>query len=263
MKQEELVTDKEHHTSLTINIEGSSISFEKFRKVQKELATIFNEIEQTLLISEVESTLTKGKPPSVNWIISSVESGSIHLTLKGVPSEKVKNKDIAKVISVIESGITTIAERPERPPFFSDRALKSTKALANLVKKDVVMIELKINSHKVNFNKHLMANVDAILEGNYKSHGSIQGVIKTIDLSQKEPFFRLFNLLKNQGIRCYFNSYLLDSIKNALGKRVSVYGLIISTKDGEKVSIKVEEMEVLPSEDDLPSIEDMIGILGG
>ena len=56
---------------------------------------------------------------------------------------------------------------------------------------------------------------------------------------------------------------LIDEIKDALGKRVSVYGLIRSREDGQKVSVEVEDMEVFPNETELPSIKDIIGILGG
>ncbi|MBW4680669.1 MAG: hypothetical protein KME19_11205 [Microcoleus vaginatus WJT46-NPBG5] len=252
METRELVQPGEH-TSLTVDIDGPLLSFDKFRKAQEELATI---------LCEVEQNLAESQRPSVSWVVSSVSSGSVHLTVKGIPKDETAVVQVAEVVRAVESGIATLEERPERPPFFSDRALESAKALASLVDKDILMIQVSVNSHKVNLTKHLVANVDELIGAKYKSFGSIEGLLKAIDLSRK-PLFRIYDLITNKSIKCYFPSNFIDQIKDALGKRVAVYGLICSREDGQKVSIEVEEMEVFPSEQELPSIEDILGILGG
>lgn len=250
MEAQELVQPGEH-TSLTVDIDGPMLPFDKFRKAQEELATI---------LREVDRNLTGNQRPSVSWVVSSVSSGSVHLTVKGIPQDDIPDFKVAEVVIAVESGIATLEEHPERPPFFSDRALESAKALANLVGKDILMIQVGANSNKVNLTKHLVANVDELIGANYKSFGSIEGILNVIDLSRK-PIFKIYDLLTNKSVRCFFPSNFLEEIKDALGKRVSVYGLIRSREDGQKVSIEIEEMELFPSEQELPSIEDMIGIL--
>ncbi len=108
----------------------------------------------------------------------------------------------------------------------------------------------------------MLANVDEIIGGKYMSFGSVEGVLKAIDLSRK-PVFRIYDLLTNKSVRCYFSSNSIDEIKDALEKRVSVSGLVKSREDGEKLSIEVEEIEIFPPEDELPTIREIIGILGG
>ncbi len=39
--------------------------------------------------------------------------------------------------------------------------------------------------------------------------------------------------------------------------------IVTSREDGEKIGIKVESIDLFSREKDLPSIEEMIGILGG
>ena len=252
MKTRELVEPGEH-TSLTVDIDGPLLSFDKFRKAQEELATI---------LCEVDQNLAENQRPSVSWVVSSISSGSVHLTVKGIPKDDIEVFQVAEVVRAVESGIATLEERPERPPFFSDRALESAKALASLVGKDILMIQVGVNSQKVNLTKHLVANVDELIGANYKSFGSVEGLLKAIDLSRK-PLFRIYDLITNKSIKCYFSSNFIGQIKDALDKRVAVYGLIRSREDGQKVSIEVEEMEVFPGEQELPSIEDILGILGG
>ncbi len=253
MERQELTRSGELHTSLTVDIDGSSLPFDKFREAQEKIA---------ILLREVEQKLAEGKRSSVSWVVSSITSGSVHLTLEGIPTDDAQLYNINEVITTVETGLAELEERPERPLFFSDRALESAKALAELVGKDIVGIQVGSNSHKVNLTKHLVANVDELIGARYKSFGSVEGVLKSITIHKRQAF-RIYDLLTDRSVACYFPPEFLENIKNAFGKRVSVYGLIRSREDGEKVSIKVEEMEVFPSEEQLPTIEDVIGILGG
>lgn len=253
MEQQKLVQSGERPTSLTVDIDGSLLPFDKFRKAQEELANILHEVDQNL---------GEKKRPSVNWVVSSVTSGSVHLTIQGIATERVAMAEIAEVVTTVEKGIATLEEYPKRPPFFSDRALESAKCLASLIGKDISTIRVGANSKRVNLTQHLVANVDELIGARYKSFGSVEGVLNAIDLSQK-PLFRIYDLLTGKGVKCHFMPGLIDEIKDALGKRVSVYGLIRSREDGQKVSVEVEDMEVFPNETELPSIKDIIGILGG
>ena len=245
---------KELLKSLTLDIEGSKLSFDKCIKAQEQLAK---------LLHEVDRTVAEQKRPAVDWVISQVQSGSIHLTLEGIPNEKVQPLQIAELLNIVETGIANLVASAERPRYFSDQALASAKNLAKLVIKDVFMIQLGINYQQISINQHIVANVDEIL-GKYKSFGTVEGILKAIDLS-RNPLFRVYDLLTTQSVRCYFDhqSTSMDMIKKALDKRVAISGLITSTEDGEKISIKVEEIEIFPPEHELPSIVEMIGILGG
>ena len=246
---------KELLKSLTLDIEGSKWSFDKCIKAQKQLAT---------LLHEVDRTVAEQKRPAVDWVISQVQGGSIHLTLEAIPNDKVQPRQIAEVIKVVEAGMTNIVKMPERPRYFSDKALDSAKNLAKLVDKDAFRIQLGINSNRIALNQHIVANVDEIIGGKYKSFGTVEGILKAIDLS-RNPLFRVYDLLTNKSVRCYFDnqSTSMDMIKKSLEQRVAISGLITSREDGEKISINVEEIEIFPQEDELPTITEMIGILGG
>jgi hypothetical protein len=246
---------KELLKSLTLDIEGSKLSFDKCIKAQEQLA---------ILLHEVDRTVADQKRPAVDWVISQVQGGSIHLTLEGIPNDKVEPLQIAEVLKVVEAGMTNIVKMPERPRCFSDKALRSAKKLAKLVDKDVFMIQLGINYKRISLNQHIVANVDEIIGGKYKSFGTVEGILKAIDLS-RNPLFRVYDLLTNKSVRCYFDnqSTSMDMIKKALEQRVAISGLITSREDGDKISINVEDIEIFPQEYELPTITEMIGILGG
>jgi hypothetical protein len=229
------------------------LSFDKFIKAQEQLA---------ILLHEVDKTLANKNRPLINWRISQVHSGSIHLTLEGMPQDQITPSQISEVIKTVERGIVTILEHPIRPKYFSDRALESARSLAILKKRDEFMVQLGFDSRCIDLNQALIANVDEIIGGKYQSFGTVEGVLKAIDVS-RQPIFRVYNLLTNKSVKCYFKTNLLDNIKEYLEKRVSVSGIVTSREDGEKIGIKVESIDIFPEEKDLPSIEEMIGILGG
>lgn len=124
------------------------------------------------------------------------------------------------------------------------------------------MVQLGFDSRCIDLNQALIANVDEIIGGKYQSFGTVEGVLKAIDVS-RQPIFRVYNLLTNKSVKCYFETKLLDNIKEYLEKRVSVSGIVTSREDGEKIGIKVESIDLFPQEKDLPTIEEMIGIWGG
>ena len=67
--------------------------------------------------------------------------------------------------------------------------------------------------------------------------------------------------MSGRPVRCWFPEGMLDSIKNALGKRVLVFGDVRTNHRGEHMSVIVEGYESYPSEEELPTIEEMSGLI--
>ncbi len=62
-------------------------------------------------------------------------------------------------------------------------------------------------------------------------------------------------------VRCRFREADLVYVKEALGRRVLVRGILYSKRTGEAVGMKVESIEVFPDPRELPTVEMMRGIL--
>lgn len=237
--------------NLKLNIEGAKLSFDKFGQTQIYLAK---------LLYEVDMAIANHQRPPIEWIISHVSGGSVHLTLEANPQHKIDEGVISAVLESLAIGMTTLSQVSERPRYFSDGALKNIRKLTKLDKPNDFMIALEVNSYLISLNQNLADNIDNIFEKQYTSFGTVEGILKAIDLSRK-PIFKIYDILTNKNVCCYFNSHSIDMIKDALDKRVLVSGLVKSKEDGQKISIKVNEIEIFPSENQLPNIEEMIGIL--
>ena len=64
-----------------------------------------------------------------------------------------------------------------------------------------------------------------------------------------------------QRVRCYFPEELLPSVFERFRKRVEVSGLIHYRKNGAPISIEAEHIVGLPDDSELPTAEDVRGIL--
>jgi hypothetical protein len=73
--------------------------------------------------------------------------------------------------------------------------------------------------------------------------------------------FRVWEEVTGQAVICRFGAGLFEQVKQALGRRVLVYGMMISNAIGAPTSIAVEDIELYPSEEELPTIEEISGIV--
>jgi hypothetical protein len=243
---------QEEDTLFTIILDGESVSMEDFWEIQRDIS---------VLLDEVDKQAFQKERTSINWRISTVSTGSVHLTFAGIPAYRATAiTDVSLLIDKIQSGIATLSEKAERPQFFSDRALKNLESLSKKLDNGVSVLRLGSTSRVVNITKEIARNVDQLIGAHYESYGSIEGLLDGIDI-HRSPFFTLYTMLEDKSIKCYFDKNLQEQAISYLSKRVYTYGLIRSRRDGERISITVQEIELLAEEDELPTISEMAGIL--
>src|SRR5438445_133094 len=83
-----------------------------------------------------------------------------------------------------------------------------------------------------------------------------------VDLHSKPRRFAIFDVLTDKRVECFFTSHVtLDDVLRGVGRRVAVTGIIKTRPDGERVSVEARELRVFPAEEELPSPDDVRGIL--
>lgn len=238
---------------LTMHINNKMLPIDRVYEAQKHFASILHEIDKA----------TSGRKTfSVNWIITDARSGSYSVTVEGLPgSQDVTDRDISRQLEDLKNGLSLLRREPVRPPNFSDALLRSAKALATLPGINSVDISSEAFG-EVTLSSEIALNIEKIIGAIYKSYGSVEGTLNVIDL-REQPIFKITDPLTLETVECSFSREDLDTAKDALEKRVYVYGLLSSREDGTRVRISVDEIEILPSEEDLPSVSDVIGIWAG
>lgn len=230
-----------HEVSLAQLVSASSIFAALLREVSREYA---------------------GSERAVKWTVE-VEGGSVTLPIKGrSTSDKLPDEAIPEIVAAVVGGIKTLNERPSRPEYFNDQALREAKALANLVNEDMPRIAVMNGAAESDATRQLMTHVDQVMGEGRESIGAIEGKLEALNIHEKPPRFAIFDLLTDQRIECYFGTNVdLEEVLRGVGRRVAVSGMIKTRGTGERFSIDVRSLRVFPAESELPTPEDVRGIL--
>lgn len=105
-------------------------------------------------------------------------------------------------------------------------------------------------------------NVDEITQNFYSTYGSIEGQLVSINIANRQKM-GIRSLTDNKITKCFFPEELFEQAREALGKRVYVFGLIRQYLHGEKINIQVQEMKVFPKKSAASSLSNIINSIRG
>jgi hypothetical protein len=236
--------------SLSILIRGERVTAERF---QRAVDAFFG------VLKEVTAAIT-GKAGSIEWVVS-VRSGSIGIGAKGEAAHARHSVPVPQVVAAAYAGLRQIQESRARPKHFNDGALHDARELAQLVDgKTISAIRIRRSKESVGLQQEAVHNVDAMFGGTLSEDGFIEGKLEMIS-SRGGLHVGVWDALSDRQVRCYVSPQLLDNVTAAFGRRVAVGGTILYKPTGEPVSIDVETIEIFPTDEELPTAEDVLGIL--
>lgn len=227
---------------LELRIGGDEVLLKNLVAASEKFSQLINEVARAYV----------GAPGSIRWVVE-VKEGSVRLPLRGSPqSEAVALPKIHELATVIADGVALIEQKPERPEYFSDKALEKAKELAKLPD-----ISLRNGADPVHLSGHLMANVDQLLGKPQRVFGSVEGRLEKLDIHGPSKFI-IYSSLTGKSVKCRFGKYVsLEEVTAAVGKRVGARGLVERRPDGEPIGVEVQELHVLPEP---VSADEVLGI---
>ena len=92
----------------------------------------------------------------------------------------------------------------------------------------------------------------------YTDIGAVEGRIEIVSLRARR--FEVYDSVRCRVVKCDFPKELERIVKDNLGKTVEVFGLVSFNAQAEPLSVKVENLRALGETDELPSIQDILGI---
>ena len=102
--------------------------------------------------------------------------------------------------------------------------------------------------------------VKSLMGTKYETQGSVVGKLDTIRIHRGHEF-RVWDEITERPIICRFPEELLATVKDALGHRVLVHGVIWANYRGVRTFVIAEGIESYPEEAQLPTIEEMSGLI--
>jgi hypothetical protein len=250
-KRAEPMNMKQEKPHLFLKLDGEKISSSAFKKAIDHFFSFVDKL--SIQLSD------KNRP--ARWIIS-VKKGSICL---GLHPESTTEQTIGfpGLIKEIETGINQISKKDERPSYYSNEVLSDLNALAKLpMQKNsgIKGIYIIPNGNEMEVSSSMKTNIDSILKIQREEFGSFEGTLKIISIVQG-LHFQIYEFVHDHAIKCLMDEKILGEALRAFNKRVYVFGLIRYSKGGIPSEIQVKDLRVLRDENELPTANEVLGIL--
>jgi hypothetical protein len=200
---------------------------------------------------------------AAKWIVR-VREGSTLLAV--APNPSVPPEVTRVVYARAERGLRHLIERDVEDSGLSEPALKHLRVLSEMTeagpnKAPPVAIRIWIEKKPIEFEPVIASVIREDQRADYNDYGVIEGRLETIQESFGTLQLYLRDALLKQRVRCYFPEAMLPSVFEHFRKRVEISGIIHYRKNGTPVSIEAEHIVGLPDDSELPTADDVRGIL--
>ena len=229
------------------------------------LASLTRLVESwTDFLGEVGRSVT-GNPArdAVRYVVTQASGGSFALGVRPQPAkDSVPASMMPRITGTVTAGIRKLRHEAQRPEHFSDRALVKLRDLARLVGPETPALRVgNGRGRPVALSSTVLANVEAVLTSEVHTIGTIEGELEGLIIHGAKRFL-LYDGLTGRRVTCYFGDTMSwEGLRDVFGKRMAVTGGIRSRRSGERASINVSSYYVFPEESELPSADEVRGIV--
>jgi hypothetical protein len=256
MQDRELrISKNEFDNTLIIRIDGPYFPYEKFIKA---LDYFFH------ILEAIDKETSKDGESTIDWAISAVSTGSLKVEAKGTPkNQETEFERGSEVVYTFASGFESLRNSPERPYGFSREVIHYARNFVDLIDPDD-FAELGFISKNWKF-LHIYEVADNLWSKpseTYSFWGAVEGKLISLNVEGRAKF-GIRSSLQKKIIICFTEKEdLFKTAKNAIGRRVYVYGKIRQIIDGHKVNITAQEIKIFPEDNEIPSSRDILRRLG-
>lgn len=202
----------------------------------------------------------KGDGADVSWIVR-VRDGSALLGVE--PNPSAPQSRIAMIYNQAEYGAVALARGDIAGAGLSDKAINHLKSLSDLAARhqNGKGVNLWVKKKPVSIGAGIAKFVREDWESDYHDFGTIEGRLEAIMDSAGSLKIRIKDFLYPKAINCVVPEKMIQSVLDSFRKRVEIEGRIHYRKDGTPISIEANIIEVIPEDNELPSADDVRGIM--
>lgn len=245
-----MVKPEEIDTDLTFEIDGSEITPAKFRRGVNAFVGLLEALTHAVCKDD----------PQVEWRMK-VKAGS---NLVGAVAAAGANQlHVEKIQALFAKGLETFETRGQVPPIFTDTAVRHVRDLAALPATrpdDDTRVGLWVQRRRQEITPQIRETAKTSLDAGFDEVGTIEGRLSVVS-ERSEPHFVIYEPVWDKPVKCTVPESLLDQALELWRHRVAAHGLVHFRPDGVPTRIVADEIEVFPGDDDLPSLDQVEGIL--
>ncbi|MGH7057384.1 MAG: hypothetical protein ACREFZ_05790 [Acetobacteraceae bacterium] len=198
-----------------------------------------------------------GRP---GWIVR-VRDGSSLIGVDPAPTTPIEI--VQSVYARAEKGIASLATGDLEGADLPYAALKHLRSLSETARPDKqadASMRLWVKCRPITLSPEIAETIREDWRSDYKDYGTVEGRLEAIqdhgglELRVRDPALRL-------AVACHVPEEMLEVAFRNFRKRVEVSGLVHFRRNGFPVSIDVSGIDPLPDDGELPSIEEVRGVM--
>ena len=218
------------------------------------------------ILRELDASITGETRGGIEWSIDEISKQSpLKFAFVGGSRAAAPDNLFGRVQDALINGINALSEEsddPQRPLHYTDKLLNYLLKLWDLRRKgEIGEIQVYTSTTDCAFITAVVSRAAKLLTSPaFESKGSIVGSLDSITVHRSHEF-SVWDEFSGRAVTCKFSKEMLDLVKSRLKSRVLVHGTIKRNAQSRPVSIEVEGIEVQPGASELPTIEEMSGLV--
>jgi len=216
------------------------------------------------ILRDMDTAISEGNRPSLKWSISKVAMNSpLVLSVFGASTEDI---DVGReVITAYSEGLRRLEEGTERvPQHFTIKTLEAAKKLVSVLSDGIQGVEFFTPyGDLVKLTLQTAVTADKLMGKFYEEYATFEGTLEVLSVHGGYSF-NLYDDVHGR-IPCTFKPELLDTVREMFSGRVLVAGQARYSPSRRVVSLRVEHIRRLRSQNELPQFSDLesINLTGG
>lgn len=237
-------------TELTLEI-GEELPPDRFIAAVRAFFGYINEVGKTLV----------DDGDALGWTVR-VREGSALIAVH--PTPNVAPEIVQSLYSKAERGIRDVANGQLDDANLPEPALRHLRALSDLTLARVdhiVPMQIWIRRKPISLDVRIADVIREDLRAEYNDFGTVEGRLETIQDRRGSLQLQIRDPMFKQLVRCAFPEEMLADVFEKFRKRVEISGVIHYRRNGTPISIDAAKIDQFPDDDDLPTADDVRGIL--
>jgi hypothetical protein len=209
-------------------------------------------------VQEIEAGLDGD---ALGWTVR-VREGSALIAIDPAPAAPPEL--VESVYTLAEHGIRDVANGQIDKANLSESALRHLKVLSELTvaRQDrIVPMQVWVRRRPISLTPRIRDVIREDRRADYNDFGTVEGRLETIQDRDGSLLMHIRDRMFRQKIRCYFPEEMLPDVFDKFRRRVEISGVIHYRHNGVPISIEAAVIDALPDDDELPTAEDVRGIL--
>lgn len=244
-----MATPDEIPTDLTLDI-GGEIAPDDFVSAVRNFFGYVREVTEA----------QEGDGSKVEWTVK-VKEGSSLIGLE--PSAAAPVSRLAMIYNKVNFDVEAVARGDISSTGLSDRALSCLQSLSEIGGKGghAPTMQVWVRRQAKPVGAGIARSIREAWESDYYDFGTIEGRLEAIKDASGSLKIGVRDFLYPRAITCDVPEGMIDKVFSSFRRRVELNGKIHYRRDGTPISIEASDLDVLPEDDELPSADDVRGIL--